>query len=40
MHTVNMFLKFLFDRIVSFLGLLFLWPELLRVNVCVFFLFL
>lgn len=30
-----MFLKFLFDRIVSFLGLLFLWPVLLIVAILV-----
>jgi lipopolysaccharide/colanic/teichoic acid biosynthesis glycosyltransferase len=35
MHTVNMYLKFLFDRIVSFLGLLFLWPVLLIVAILV-----
>lgn len=35
MHTVNMYLKFLFDRIVSFIGLLFLWPILLIVAILV-----
>ena len=35
MHTVNMYLKYLFDRIVSFLGLLFLWPVLLIVAILV-----
>ncbi len=30
-----MFLKFLFDRIVSFIGLLFLWPVLLIVSILV-----
>ena len=35
MHTVNMYFKFLFDRIVSFLGLLFLWPVLIVVAILV-----
>ena len=35
MHAVNMYFKFFFDRIVSFLGLLFLWPVLLIVAILV-----
>lgn len=31
----NMFLKFLFDRIVAFLGLFFLWPLLLIVTILI-----
>ena len=35
LHKYNMFIKYIFDRVTSFVGLLFLWPVLMIVAVLV-----